>query len=324
MNLPHDTNLGVWCLPKQTDMNLQQNTKSSISGNIISFMVYLAPLPTFYRVYKMRSTEEFQSVPYVVALFSAMLWIYYAIEKTDSTLLITINSFGCFIETIYTSIYLIYAPRSARVSTVRIIFLLNVVSFSSIILLTQLAFHSPERVKVIGWICMGFSISVFAAPLSIIRLVVRTKSVEYMPFYLSLFLTISAVAWFAYGFLIQDLYVLLPNIFGLAFGATQMVLYVIISSRKLPTLSPHVPEHTIAMTVVPVDSSPKVEANELEVIECDYEHSCLEDKAKDDDTGKVTNEDKSTAMNGGAQFENLMLHGNKQEFGVDLFETAVL
>lgn len=125
-----------------------------LAGNIISFMVYLAPLwvhicyfffpslrqfpsyhlhsifgleydwacfislhhsPTFYRVYRIRSTEGFQSVPYVVALFSAMLWIYYAIVKTDATLLITINSFGCFIETIYTAIYLIYAPRSMRV-----------------------------------------------------------------------------------------------------------------------------------------------------------------------------------------------------------------
>lgn len=165
------------------------------------------------------------------------------------------------------------------------------------------------------------------------RLVVRTRSVEYMPFYLSLFLTISAVAWFAYGFLIRDLYVLvnnsqiihplvtldlvvsltftvdffqLPNILGLIFGATQMVLYVIISTRKLPTLDLTMPEHAIAITVVPLNSSLGVEPNRFEVIERDHENSCLEDKANLDDTGKVATEDISSGMNGGAQFESLI------------------
>jgi solute carrier family 50 (sugar transporter) len=71
--------------------------------------------PTFYRIYKNKSTQGFQSVPYVVSLFSAMLWIYYALIKSDECLLITINSAGCFIETIYIVVYLVYAPKKAKV-----------------------------------------------------------------------------------------------------------------------------------------------------------------------------------------------------------------
>lgn len=72
--------------------------------------------PTFYRVYKKKSTEGFQSIPYVVALFSAMLWLYYGMLKTDGYLLITSNSVGCAIEAAYITVYMVYATRSSKVA----------------------------------------------------------------------------------------------------------------------------------------------------------------------------------------------------------------
>ena len=124
--------------------------------------------PTFYRIYKSKSTEGFQSVPYVVALFSAMLWIYYALVKSNESLLITINAAGCVIETIYIVMYLAYAPKKAKVFTAKILLLLNVGVFGLIFLLTLLLAEGEKRVVSLGWVCVGFSVSVFIAPLSII------------------------------------------------------------------------------------------------------------------------------------------------------------
>lgn len=82
---------------------------------MICFVLFCSP--TFYRIWKKKSTEGFSSVPYVVSLFSAMLWIYYATLKSNVSLLITINAFGCFIETIYIAIFLTYGNKQARVRT---------------------------------------------------------------------------------------------------------------------------------------------------------------------------------------------------------------
>ncbi|KAI4336357.1 hypothetical protein L6164_014893 [Bauhinia variegata] len=197
-------------------------------GNVISFMVYLAPLPTFYLVYKKKSTERFQSIPYVVALFSSMLWIYYALVKKDaSLLLITINSFGCVIESIYLAIFLFYAPNKARLSTIKLLLVLNVFGFGAMLLSTLYLTEGTKRLHVIGWICLVFNISVFAAPLGILRRVIKTKSVEYVPLSLSFFLTLNAVMWFFYGLFLKDYYIAFPNTLGFLFGIVQMVVYMI-------------------------------------------------------------------------------------------------
>ncbi|OIS98841.1 PREDICTED: bidirectional sugar transporter SWEET11-like [Nicotiana attenuata] len=210
-----------------------------VLGNIVSFIVFLSPLPTFYKIYKKKSTEGYQSIPYVIALFSSMLWIYYAFLKTNTTLLITINSFGVFIETIYVGFYLFYAPKKARIQTVKMLLLTVVGGFGAIILIAQFLFKGVARGQVVGWVCLVFSLCVFVAPLCIVRKVIKTKSVEYMPLLLSVFLTLSAVMWFFYGLLLKDINIAAPNILGFIFGILQIVLYVIYNKKEKHILKEH-------------------------------------------------------------------------------------
>nr|GMC71013.1 bidirectional sugar transporter SWEET12-like [Ipomoea batatas]GME08334.1 bidirectional sugar transporter SWEET12-like [Ipomoea batatas] len=172
--------------------------------------------PTFYQIYKKKSAEGYQSIPYVVALFSSMLWIYYALLKSNATLLITINSFGCVVETIYIGFYIYYASKKARVQTIKMLVLLVIVGFGAVALVSQFLFKGAiVRAQVVGW-----------------RQVIRTKSVEHMPILLSVFLTVSAVMWFFYGLLLKDINIAVPNVLGFIFGILQMVLYAMYKGKK--------------------------------------------------------------------------------------------
>ncbi|KAL8160055.1 hypothetical protein V2J09_001592 [Rumex salicifolius] len=89
-------------------------TGVGILGNTVAVMVYLSPLPTFIRIYKKQSTEEFQSLPYLVSLLSSMLWLYYALVNGNDIFLMSINVVGCAIQAIYIAIYFAYATKQAK------------------------------------------------------------------------------------------------------------------------------------------------------------------------------------------------------------------
>ncbi|KAL8235114.1 hypothetical protein R6Q59_021214 [Mikania micrantha] len=143
----------------------------------------------------------------MVALFSAALLLYYAVLKTNAYMIVSINCFGCLIEVVYLSLYLFYAPKSSKISTIKFISIFNVLGLGMVILVSMILVKGPSRVKLVGWICAIINLAVFAAPLAIMRKVIRTKSVEYMPFMLSFALTLCATAWFFYGFFVNDFYI---------------------------------------------------------------------------------------------------------------------
>ncbi|MCD7450919.1 hypothetical protein HAX54_008981 [Datura stramonium] len=59
----------------------------------------------------------------------------------------------------------------------------------------------------------------------LLKLVIKTKSVEYMPFFLSLFSFLNGVSWTAYALIRFDAYILAPNSMGTVLGLAQLLIY---------------------------------------------------------------------------------------------------
>ncbi|ESQ55874.1 hypothetical protein EUTSA_v10026669mg [Eutrema salsugineum] len=69
------------------------------------------------------------------------------------------------------------------------------------------------------------------------KTVVTTKSVKYMPFWLSFFLFLNGAIWGVYASLQHDIFLLVPNGVGFVFGTMQLILYGIYRNAKPVGLS---------------------------------------------------------------------------------------
>ncbi|KAL7205288.1 hypothetical protein ACSBR2_018265 [Camellia fascicularis] len=196
-----------------------------VIGNIISVLLFLSPLETFLRIVKHRSTEEFESFPYICTLLSSSLWTYYGITKPGSYLVATVNSFGVVVEVIYVSLFLLYAPPRMKAKTATLSGILNVGFPVAAILVTYLGMQGDLRIDVIGFMCAGLNIVMYASPLAAMKTVVMSKSVEYMPFFLSFFSFFNGGIWTFYSVLAQDWFL------GVSFYLSLIFCYY--SLRKL-------------------------------------------------------------------------------------------
>ncbi|KAL5571727.1 hypothetical protein UlMin_021324 [Ulmus minor] len=172
-----------------------------------SFGLFLACYPTFYRIIRRKAVEEFKPDPYLATVLNCLLWVFYDMPfvHPDSLLVVTINS-------VKKVCYWLCAV---------------VVLYTIVILVTMLAFHNTKnRSLFVGILCDIFNIIMYLSPLTVMFKVIQTKSVEYMPFTLSLANFLNGCVWTAYALIKLDIYVLNHFSFNIIFWLSTLMFRV--------------------------------------------------------------------------------------------------
>ncbi|KAF3437051.1 hypothetical protein FNV43_RR19804 [Rhamnella rubrinervis] len=179
------------------------------------------------KIVKHKSVQDFRPDPYVATVLNCAMWVIYGLPSVhpDSILVITINGLGLAIEVIYVAIYFTYATWAKR-RKICIILAVEAVFLVIILVVTLHFFHTTDdRSMFVGILCIIFNVVMYASPLTVMRMVLKTKSVKYMPFFLSLANFCNGVVWVIYALLKFDQYILIPNSLGTVSGLVQLVLY---------------------------------------------------------------------------------------------------
>jgi solute carrier family 50 protein (sugar transporter) len=199
-----------------------------IVGNVISFGLFLAPTQTFWKIVKKKDVEEFSPDPYLATLLQCLLWLFYGLPfvHPNSMLIVTINGIGLVIEAIYLITFFVYAPNKKRLRML-VVLGIEAVFMVALVLSVLLGAHThSRRSMIVGILCVIAGSAMYASPLTVMSKVVRTKSVEYMPFFLSLVGLLNGATWTVYGLIKFDIFVVIPNGIGVLLSLVQLILYL--------------------------------------------------------------------------------------------------
>ncbi|KAF5475248.1 hypothetical protein F2P56_007077 [Juglans regia] len=218
---------------------------AGIAGNLFAFGLFVSPIPTFKRIIRNRSTEQFSGLPYVYALLNCLICLWYGMPLVSPSIILvaSVNSIGAVFQLIYISIFIMFADKAIKLKMSGLLVAVFAI-FVTTVYVSMRFFDSHERQTFVGLFSVASLIAMFASPLLIIKLVIKTRSIEFMPFYLSLSTFLMSLSFFAYGVLKYDPFLYVPNGIGTILGLVQLALYSYYSNTfggdpRKPLLNPY-------------------------------------------------------------------------------------
>ncbi|EMS66435.1 Bidirectional sugar transporter SWEET6a [Triticum urartu] len=198
-----------------------------VIGNVISFGLFLSHAPMFRRICKAKDVEEYKPDPYLATLLTCMLWVFYGlpIVHPNSILVVTVNGIGLVVQLVYLIIFFIYSTNNKR-SKMLAVLGIEAAFMAAVVVGVLHGAHTHEmRSMIVGILCVICGSVQYASNLTVMVRVIRTESVEYMPFFLSLAIFLSGCCWTAYALIEFDLYVAIPNGLEAVLGLIQLILH---------------------------------------------------------------------------------------------------
>lgn len=200
------------------------------SATIANLLLFIAPISTMKEMLIQKSVGSYSPLPYIFTFTSCSFWATYCFDLGDRLAPGIVNAIGLFLNSIYIMLFL-YCMRQSPDKTG----LINQLSiqfgvFGSIIGGSFLL--SPIwRSGLLGSLAACLCLMAYASPLAVIRIVVETGSVRYMPLPLSLAVFAASGSWALYGYLKHDQFLFIPNAVGCILGAIQLFVYAIVYVR---------------------------------------------------------------------------------------------
>ncbi|GLJ30350.1 hypothetical protein SUGI_0600530 [Cryptomeria japonica] len=216
-------------------MNKFLRCGAGILGSAFALLMYGAPMSNFWRVIKKKTTGEMSGMPYAIGLFNCLIYTLYGSplisNEWDNAPVMFINAIGFLLQFSFCTIYLLYAPPESKrrmglmVGGVLVVFVSTAAT-------SMWGVQAGQKKMLVGTTGMVATVILFGSPLSDIRAVIRSKSVECMSFYFSMFAFLGSLLWLVYGALSRDIIIMAPNFLGIPLSSIQMIIYCIYKQKS--------------------------------------------------------------------------------------------
>jgi len=197
-------------------------------ATVSTIMLFLTGISISRKIIRKGSSSDSSFFPLISMFCSSSLWLKYGLIKGDSTL-IFVNSFGAVLMTVYMFIFFIYTLHTTALY--RQLFMGLCIVMPSLYMVQTYTDTRETALVYLGSVCMTMGVISYAAPLSSLTEVMRTKSTSCMAFPLCFANFIVSIEWFAYGYVKGDKFIQVPNGLGFICGCIQMLLFIYYPSK---------------------------------------------------------------------------------------------
>lgn len=202
-----------------------------VLATLSSLVLAASPWPDFRRVHRHRSIGELSLLPVVALFCNAYLWCVYGLVTDSLFPLVAVNCVGVLTSVFFSCVYYRWSSLPQRhyvrrlwVAAAAAMLLASIYAVAGAQGFTR---QSPTEVGAsLGLLCVTANLSLFAAPLETMTLVIRTRSAASLPISLCTANLASGALWSALAIGQNDLFVLAPNAIGTMLSVVQVALYV--------------------------------------------------------------------------------------------------
>lgn len=201
---------------------------------VLTLALFLAPVQTCLQVRRDGDIRDYSEVSFITSLFNCLLWVVYSSITPGRIQSFIINAVGGVLQSGYIVWFLAYSTGEAHrriwQRTVGMVLTFALLICLDLLLLPHLGISSiiaddTAETDYLGVFCSVLNVGMYAAPLSVMALVVETRSVEFMPLFLTLGVAGCTVSWAIYGMYVGDIWIGIPNYLGTVVAVFQLGLY---------------------------------------------------------------------------------------------------
>jgi solute carrier family 50 (sugar transporter) len=207
------------------------STIFGVLGILVAGILFLSPATTIRQVIKHKSTLDFSQLPYLAQIVESSFWTLWSLTVPNRLEMLINNVIGVGFMSIYVIIFLYFINQEKKrkayqhVGTALILISIGVIVMFSVQKVSSASFFFAVAAVVLN-------ILKYASPLSVAKMVIKTKSVEFMPLPLTLACLACSVLWGTYGLLLNDYWIIIPNIAGIICSISQCVLWCCYCKNK--------------------------------------------------------------------------------------------
>ncbi|CAM9901294.1 unnamed protein product [Phaeothamnion confervicola] len=208
-------------------------------GVLVANALFLAPLKSVVEVSRTKRLGTINPWPWAMILGNCFSWMVFSAVVLDY-FVFWANFPGFLLGTFYTATALAAVDLTeVQLNLLRTTLVLCLGLDHLGLMLAFITFDGDDTAQsnVAGWICIIQLVTFYAAPLSTLRTVLKTRDSSYFDLRLAVVCCINGATWVAYGFYEDDAFLWGPNAVGVLNGAIQITcccLFPQVGDSKLP------------------------------------------------------------------------------------------